>query len=96
MQKITANRDILIHRDVTRYEIRYTSCHSGVRKTYSILQMRCKQIVILTLSTYDFDHNFIILIAIYQCISDTLPGILTSLHANLLKPNVCNNLQRNA
>lgn len=81
---------------MTRYEIRYRSCHSGVRKTYSILQMRCKQIVILMLPTYDFDHNFIILTAIYQCISDALPGILTSLHVNLLKTNVCNSLKRNA
>ena len=53
------------------------------KQTFLILQITFKDIVILTLYTRDYVCDFIILTAIYQCILDSLPGILTSQYANL-------------
>ena len=85
---VGGGRDILIHRGIRHCIIDF---HSAGRKTFNILQIRFKNIVILMLLAWKFVCVFTILTSIYQRILDPLPGILTSQYANLLKTKVCCN-----
>ena len=59
-----------------------------VLKNISVLQISLKYIVILMLSTCNFVSSFVTSIVIGQCISESLPGIMTSYNAHLLKTKV--------